>query len=122
MSSSSQDVIVYFNGTFMQKLNGAHARMDSFLRFLLRHFERVIERRIMSRILDQEEHRRAAVHESRAYFASIGQRGDHEELLGLLGSRQAAPQGEIRDAKAQREEGIVCLTKSPQDSSARITI
>jgi glycosyltransferase involved in cell wall biosynthesis len=42
MSSSSQDVIVYFNGTFMERLNGAHARMDSFLRFLLRHFERVI--------------------------------------------------------------------------------
>src|SRR6201996_5028509 len=42
MSSSSRDVIVYFNGTFMERLNGAHARMDSFLRFLLRHFERVI--------------------------------------------------------------------------------
>jgi glycosyltransferase involved in cell wall biosynthesis len=42
MSSSSQEVIIYFNGTFMEKLNGAHARMDSFLRFLLRHFERVI--------------------------------------------------------------------------------
>ena len=42
MSSSSKDVIVYFNGTFMERLNGAHARMDSFLRFLLRHFERVI--------------------------------------------------------------------------------
>jgi glycosyltransferase involved in cell wall biosynthesis len=42
MSSSSQEVIVYFNGTFMEKVNGAHARMDSFLRFLLRHFERVI--------------------------------------------------------------------------------
>ena len=36
------EVIVYFNGTFMQRLNGAHARADSFLRFLLRHFERVI--------------------------------------------------------------------------------
>jgi glycosyltransferase involved in cell wall biosynthesis len=42
MSSSSRDVIVYFNGTFMERLNGAHARMDSFLRFLLRHFERVV--------------------------------------------------------------------------------
>src|SRR5258707_13687333 len=37
-----QEVIVYFNGTFMEKLNGAHARADSFLRFLLRDFERVI--------------------------------------------------------------------------------
>ena len=42
MSSSSQDVIIYFNGTFLERLNGAHARMDSFLRFLLRNFERVI--------------------------------------------------------------------------------
>src|ERR1700746_2673914 len=42
MSSSSQGVIIYFNGTFLERLNGAHARMDSFLRFLLRHFERVI--------------------------------------------------------------------------------
>jgi glycosyltransferase involved in cell wall biosynthesis len=42
MSYSSQDVIIYFNGTFMERLNGAHARMDSFLRFLLRHFERVV--------------------------------------------------------------------------------
>src|SRR5215475_4802694 len=42
MSLSSQEVIVYFNGTFMERLNGAHARMDSFLRFLLRNFERVI--------------------------------------------------------------------------------
>jgi len=38
----AQEVIVYFNGTFMEKLNGAHTRADSFLRFLLRHFERVI--------------------------------------------------------------------------------
>src|SRR5258708_19798742 len=37
-----QEVIVYFNGSFMEKVNGAHARADSFLRFLLRHFERVI--------------------------------------------------------------------------------
>jgi glycosyltransferase involved in cell wall biosynthesis len=42
VSLLSQDVIVYFNGTFMQRSNGAHARADSFLRFLLRHFERVI--------------------------------------------------------------------------------
>src|SRR6201982_1358075 len=42
MSSSSKEVIVYFNGTFMERLNGAHVRMDSFLRFLLRHFERLI--------------------------------------------------------------------------------
>jgi glycosyltransferase involved in cell wall biosynthesis len=42
MSSSPQEVIVYFNGTFMERLNGAHARMESFLRFLLRHFERVM--------------------------------------------------------------------------------
>ena len=42
MSLLSQDVIVYFNGTFMQRSNGAHARADSCLQFLLRHFERVI--------------------------------------------------------------------------------
>ena len=50
-----------------------------------------IQRRLMSRILDHEEHRRAAVRESRAYFASIGQRGDHEELLGLLGGLSDSP-------------------------------
>jgi glycosyltransferase involved in cell wall biosynthesis len=44
-----------------------------------------IQRQVVSRILDQEENRRAAVHESRAYFATFGQRGDHEELLRLLG-------------------------------------
>jgi hypothetical protein len=76
----------------------------------------------MYRILDHEEDRRAAVRESRAYFASFGQRGDHEELLRLLRSRQAAAQGEIEDAKAQREEGIAGLAKSPQNSSARISI
>jgi hypothetical protein len=43
-----------------------------------------IQREIVSRILDHEEHRHAAVHKSQTYFASFGQRGDHDELLGLL--------------------------------------
>jgi glycosyltransferase involved in cell wall biosynthesis len=81
-----------------------------------------IQRDIVSRILDHEERRRAAVHESRAYFASFGQRGDHEELLRLLGGRQPVRQDEIRAAKVRREEGIVCLTKSPQNSSTGISI
>jgi glycosyltransferase involved in cell wall biosynthesis len=72
-----------------------------------------IQRQVVSRILDHEENRRAAVHESRKYFASFGQRGDHEELLRLLRGRQPATQDEIRDTKEQREEGMVCLTKSP---------
>src|SRR5258707_2938446 len=42
MSFLSRDVIIYFNGTFMKRSTGAHARADSFLQFLLRHFERVI--------------------------------------------------------------------------------
>jgi glycosyltransferase involved in cell wall biosynthesis len=42
VSLLSQDVIVYFNGAFMQRSNGAHARADECLQFLLRHFERVI--------------------------------------------------------------------------------
>jgi glycosyltransferase involved in cell wall biosynthesis len=51
-----------------------------------------IEQRVMCRILDQAECRRAAVRESRAYFASFGQRGDHENLLGLLRGEPAATQ------------------------------
>ena len=81
-----------------------------------------IERRVMGRILNQEESRRAAARESRTYFASFGQRGDHEELLRLLRSRRDATQAEIEGAKVQREEGVVPLTKSLQDSSRRISI
>ena len=39
---SAQVVIFYFNGTFMQRSNGAHSRAEACLNFLLGHFERVI--------------------------------------------------------------------------------
>jgi len=57
-----------------------------------------IERRVICRILDQAECRRAAVRESRAYFASFGQRGDHEHLLGLLRGEQATMQDHYAEA------------------------
>jgi glycosyltransferase involved in cell wall biosynthesis len=57
-----------------------------------------IEQRVMCRILDQAERRRAAVSESRAYFASFGQRGDHEHLLGLLRGEQAAMEDDYAEA------------------------
>jgi glycosyltransferase involved in cell wall biosynthesis len=81
-----------------------------------------IQRQVVSRILDHEENRRAAVHESRAYFATFGQRGDHEELLRLLRGRLPVRQDEVRDTKEQRQEGMVCLTKSRQNSSTGISI
>jgi glycosyltransferase involved in cell wall biosynthesis len=72
-----------------------------------------IQREVVSHILDNEEYRHAAVRESRTYFASFGQRGDREQLLKLLRGQQPVRQDEVRDTKEQREEGIVCLTKSP---------
>jgi hypothetical protein len=63
-----------------------------------------IQRRIMSRILDHEEYRRAAVRESRAYFASIGQRGDHEELLTLL--RRLSDPPRTRPRRRPRELAV----------------
>jgi glycosyltransferase involved in cell wall biosynthesis len=57
-----------------------------------------IEQRVICRILDQAECRRAAVRESRAYFASFGQRGDHEHLLGLLRGEQATTQDHYAEA------------------------
>jgi glycosyltransferase involved in cell wall biosynthesis len=54
-----------------------------------------IEQRVMGRILDRAECRRAAVRESRAYFASFGERGDREHLLGLFSDQQAATQASL---------------------------
>jgi hypothetical protein len=68
-----------------------------------------IEQRVMCRILDQAECRRAAVRESRAYFASFGQRGDHEHLLGLLRGEQAATQDHYAEAlPATERRGLRC--------------
>ena len=42
MVSQRCDVIVYFDGTFMQRVNGAHARAETLLRFLTEHFDNVV--------------------------------------------------------------------------------
>lgn len=42
MNKIPRTVIFYFNGTFLRRENGAHARASSFVDFLIRTFDRVI--------------------------------------------------------------------------------